>query len=584
VTASQPGRRDDDQAQQLPDGQALDAPGDDFNPRADPLKSDADLADLAERQALQGFRWAGGLGWHVYDQDSGAWSPVSENVVANRVKEFMQAMRVRCLEDELQAIGLGRDGKVHSDLAAAWASRSNAGRIFQIERLERGVCHASPGDFDRHRDLLNCRNGVLDLRTLDLLPHDPRYFFTKTTGVDYVPGARHPDITQALEAIPAEVRGYAQLRYGQALTGYTPPDDGVCVHYGSGANGKGAIMAAVLRAVGGYGALLPAQLLLADPRAHTTDLMTLRGVRVGYVDELPEEGQLSVQRIKVLSAPEITARHIRQDNVTFRNECSAFINTNYRPQVRETDLGTWRRLGVSWPYPYTFRKGHEGLPSASDRRGDPTLRQRVETDPDGARARAMLAWLAEGARRWYAGEPGRPERTMGEPPQLVRDFVDDWREACDLVYKFIRDALDFDPGAHVLATELFGEFRSWAQAHGHREWTDATLAARFEVHSECQSHNVTKGRVRSNATQGSPSRPSGAYQSTLPDQYTAWFGVRFRAAQNTKQQVVQGVQGFFGSPTFTASRKDYGRPLHTLHSPSLEYDWLALWNLADHNA
>ena len=38
--------------------------------------------------------------------------------------------------------------------------------------------------------------------------------------------------------------------------------------------------------------MLPSHLLLADPGAHTTDLMTLRGVRLGIIEELPEERTL----------------------------------------------------------------------------------------------------------------------------------------------------------------------------------------------------------------------------------------------------------------------------------------------------
>jgi len=53
---------------------------------------------------------------------------------------------------------------------------------------------------------MNCPNGVGDLITGKRLDHSPDYLFTKVAGAGWVPGARHPDIDQALEAIPAEVR------------------------------------------------------------------------------------------------------------------------------------------------------------------------------------------------------------------------------------------------------------------------------------------------------------------------------------------------------------------------------------------
>lgn len=68
------------------------------------------------------------------------------------------------------------------------------------------------------------------------------------------------------------------------------------------------------------------------------------------------------------------------------------------------------------PNPYTFRKPHEHIRDDNDRRGDPTLRERVKTDK-GERAAAMLAWLVAGAMRWYAGEPGRAPMTHGPAPE-----------------------------------------------------------------------------------------------------------------------------------------------------------------------
>src|SRR5262249_42137151 len=47
----------------------------------------------------------------------------------------------------------------------------------------------TPDDLDADPFLLNCRNGVLDLRTGQLGPHDPALLLTKITGAAYQPGA-----------------------------------------------------------------------------------------------------------------------------------------------------------------------------------------------------------------------------------------------------------------------------------------------------------------------------------------------------------------------------------------------------------
>lgn len=360
-----------------------------YSPLLDPVASDADMATAAAR-ALGSFRWAGGLGWSWYAEETGAWSSVPEEAVSEMVRRFMLVIAAVCNNASLRELGTGQDGKFFGELSRTWRKQASASRIFAVTRLARGIRYTDPAKFDAHPDLINCPNGVADLRTGKLLGHSPDYLFTKVTGAAWVPGARHPDIDKALEAIPDDVRAYAQLRYGQAITGHKPPDDVISVQYAPGENGKTTVMLAIQHAAGGYCAVLPAHLLLADPKAHTTDLMTLLGVRVGILEELPEEHQLSVARVKIASAPVITARHIRKDSVTFANACSLFISTNYRPGVRETDHGTWRRLEGLIPYPYTFRKPHEALRDGSDRRGDGTLRQRIEADAAGPAADRRL--------------------------------------------------------------------------------------------------------------------------------------------------------------------------------------------------
>jgi P4 family phage/plasmid primase-like protien len=514
-----------------PDGQPAEVPTDpeglgrNYNPLLDPVSSDADMATAVAR-ALGSFRWAGGLGWLGYRRETGDWAPAPEETVSELVRRFMLGMSVVCGTQAAREIADGKDAKFYDELARTWRKQASASRIFAVTRLVRGIRYTDPSLFDAHPDLCNCPNGVLELITGNLLDHDPDYLFTKVAGARYVPGYRHPDIEMALEAIPADVRSYAQLRYGQGLTGHKPPDDVISFQHGSGENGKTTIMTAIKHAAGGYCEVLPAHLLLANPEAHTTDLMTLHGVRFGIIEELPEEHHLAVTRIKISTASRITARYVHKNNVTFSNGCSLFISTNYRPQVRETDHGTWRRLEGLIPYPYTFRKPHEPIRDHDDRRGDPTLRQRVEIDADGLRAQAMLAWLAEGARRWYAGEEGRKPWTMGEPPRRVLGEVAEWRESCDLLYGYFADHLEWEPGAHVVSSDLLAAFNAWLKGRGHQGWSGELFASRFGAHSVVREHRVGKKRVRLGGKDGAPSRPSGMYLDEVSNQYSAWLGVK----------------------------------------------------------
>lgn len=604
----------------------------DASPFTAPLASDADLAQALAADTGGVYCWAGGLGWHRYREGRGTWEPVPEEMIAEVTRRWLLDHVSFLLEKSAKRAseGKAKDSDYYRGLAGEWHKRASAARIFAVVRLARGVMYADPAGFDAHPDHMNAPNGVIDLRTGQLLPHDPRWYFTQVTRARYVPGAAHQDVTMALQAIPDETRAYAQLRYGQAITGYKAPDDAIIFQLGSGENGKTTVVQMARKVLGGYAAVLPMRVLLADPQAHTTDLMTLR-TRVGFIEELPEEHHLSVNRIKVASSPEITARLIRRDNVTFANVCQLVVSANYRPLVRETDHGTWRRL-LPLAFPYRFRKPHEPIEGAADRRGDPGLRDRILADRDGKRGEAFLAWLVAGAMAWYAGATGREPMTMGALPQRVTRDAEEWRASCDLMHAYIADRLVFDRGSHVMASDLLADVNGFLAGRGHREWSEELLSSRFGGHSECQAKGVAKDRVRRTAS--GLSRPPGYQADAPPLRYRAWTGVRFRSTADDMAEMAaeghgeganssdggpdisdtsdetagQGGPGQVGQPTsFPVTRRDISAgtegvvpPVPQDHYQSISgqiaaanggqipapdgqmaYDWARLWEMAD---
>jgi putative DNA primase/helicase len=104
---------------------------------------------------------------------------------------------------------------------------------------------------------------------------------------------------------------------------------------------------------------LPDRVLLARSTDHPTELMTLRGARLGLMEEFPEPGHLNVKRLKdLLGTGEMSARYCGTDSVTWKPSHTPFVTTNYLPRVDESDDGTWRRL-VLLDFPYRYRQAHE---------------------------------------------------------------------------------------------------------------------------------------------------------------------------------------------------------------------------------
>jgi P4 family phage/plasmid primase-like protien len=529
--------------------------------QTDDAFTDARLAETIADDVLDGqFCWASGLGWMQWD--GRRWSECTDIAVT-------EAVRQHCLARfEEAARALREDSSENAKAAVTgWRSMLGAGRERAVVGLVKGIVERNARDFDRHPDLLNTPSGVVELETGDLLPHDPSLFLTKITGAAYAPGATHPDWSKALEALPEAERAYMQARYGQAITGYMTPDDVTPVCQGGGENGKSTLNETIGQAIGGYYLLVSDRVLMANPDAHPTELMDFQGARLAVLEETPEARRLDPQRLKrVIGTPRITARRIRQDSVTFEATHSLFISTNHRPNVEESDHGTWRRLTLV-RFPYRFRKPHERLEGPNDRHGDPGLRERCKADP--RVHEAALAWLVEGARKWYAAG-----RTMPEPPESVRAATWEWRVESDLVLQFFDDQLAPDNNRHVMSTDLLTSLNDWLAARGHRAWSEKTLAARFGSHDEIATHRIEKRRMRrSPELSRRPGASSTWIIDKVPDMYTAWTGLRFRedgenAPTSANATAVQGVQAGPVNRQIALTEGYPEHPAHPAHNPA----------------
>ncbi|WP_313478493.1 phage/plasmid primase, P4 family [Microbacterium sp.] len=387
----------------------------------------------------------------------------------------------------------------------------------------RGLLTADLSIFDAHPDLLNCTNGVVDLRTGDIAPHDAVLRFTKVTGVEYSPGALSEDWSAALQAVPEDVCDWLQERYGQAATGHMVSDDTLVIQQGNGSNGKSTIEDAISAALGDFAALIPEKALTGNSGDHPTDLMTLRGARLAVIEELPEGKHLPTKRLKdLVGTKRITARAMRQDFTTFDATHSLFVNSNYVPQVAETDHGTWRRLALV-RFPYRFVGPGERLLSIHDRPGDPGIRERL-TRPENLKA--VLAWLVWGAVRWY--ERGR---TFSETPASVVADTQAWREDADLILAYANARLIFDPSSAALSKEVYEDFSTWLTDTGRQTWNDATFTARLAGHELAEKNGLRKSKQRT-ASLDLAHRFGPSFSATVPIQAHVWNGIRFKREQD----------------------------------------------------
>jgi putative DNA primase/helicase len=482
------------------------------------------LSDLGAARYLRdyieslgsGVRYVEEMGFYLLDR--GVWRPDERQSVRTYAQEV--ADLVKSLADA--AFDVYRESNRDADKARAgrfWRyaehAQTSRGIDAMVRELQavRGV-PASPDEFDRHADLLATRNGVVDLRTGTLRPHDASLMLTRRVDLDFDPTAEAPRWLRFLdEVFPGEpdLPAYMRRLVGYGITGHTSEQCFV-VLWGTGANGKSVFTDTLTQVFRELTVTTPFQTFEERPTGGIpNDLAALKGARLVMAAE-GERGKPMAESVlkRVTGHDLISARFMRREFFEFRPTFLLLLATNHRPQFRGQDEGLWRRVKLV-PWVRYF---------APDER-DPYL-----SDALVAEAPGILAWAVRGAGEWY--------RDGLRDPDVIRAAVRGYREQSDVLGDFIGEGGRYlpDPAGRVPATTLFHDFQAWADEENFgdlRKWSSRAFYAaveergfeRVKSHGERMFVGLRRARPsdHADATVTATTPVTGAATPTSPSPY-----------------------------------------------------------------
>jgi putative DNA primase/helicase len=313
--------------------------------------------------------------------------------------------------------------------------------------------------WDSDETLMGVSNGVIDLRTGELLRGRPDLYITRRAPVAYNPGIRNVRWEQFIDFATGgdkELQEWLQKAAGYSLTGLRTYDIMFLV-YGPAGSGKNTLVEALVKAMGTsqYAWPLDSSILAqGDGQSHGSDLYhwaELRGRRLVWVDELPESERMKENSVKKLTgSSEISARSPGEKPFTFQSRAKLWITTNHRPII--SDDAMWRRIR---PVPMTH------VPE----KPDPDLKHYL-FDPEGGLP-AVLSWAVEGAIKLL----GSSERDALGWCSVVSDAAEIYRKNEDRIGFFLTEETKEADGASTPIKSLYAVYRVWSEERGERPMT-----------------------------------------------------------------------------------------------------------------
>ncbi|OOR06470.1 DNA primase [Bacillus mycoides] len=414
----------------------------------------------AERIAYyhgENVRYCNELEWLI-------WNGKHWHEDSKRQIEAITAKTLRALYGEAKAT----EDKYQSKMLHDWAKKCER-RTIRINSIldVRPMVSVKKKELDSHSFLFNCDNGVIDLKTGELLPHDRDWLLTKLSPIKYDRNAECPNWKAFLESIfkthtgeaDHELINYLQKAIGYSLTGVTK-EQVMFFLFGNGRNGKSTFINIIQDLLGDYGRQTNSDTFLKkrNDSGINNDVARLDGARFVSAVESEEGQQLSEALVKQITGGEkMSARFLRQEYFEFTPEFKVFFTTNHKPIVKGSDEGIWRRIML---IPFTITIPKDKI--------DYDLPDKLAKEMPG-----VLRWAVEGCMKWQAEGLRAPE--------AVKAATAEYREDMDILAPFIDENCTVNSSVRIEAKSMYENYTKWCYQNNELELKNRAFYRQLEV-------------------------------------------------------------------------------------------------------
>jgi P4 family phage/plasmid primase-like protien len=415
--------------------------GSDYN-----LTDDGNALRLVDRYGAH-LRHCSALGGWLY-WDGCQWKHGGDSEVYEQAGDVIREIAV-----EARQIG---EGSMRAALEqhAIKSERWERTRAMVSAAAVKRVVQARPDQFDSHPYLLNCLNGVIDLRTAVIHPNRAEDHCTRQTNLIYNPTANCPRFDQFMAEVFAgneTVIEFVWRAIGYSLTGDVR-EQVLFFCYGSGSNGKSTLFEVMRRLLGDYaGTAAPGLLIEKRGDRHPTEVAELKGMRFVSCVETGEGQRLAEELVKRLTGGDLMkGRFMRRDFFSFEPTHKLWLSANHKPTIRGTDWAIWRRIPLV-PFEVRFVDAERAKP------GEPVKDVELLNTLIGELP-GILAKAVRYAQEWC--------RDGLQIPTAVITATEKYKQEQDVLGGFLQDCCVLEDGAEEKSGDVYRVYAQWCRDNG----------------------------------------------------------------------------------------------------------------------
>ena len=283
--------------------------------------------------------------------------------------------------------------------------------------------------------LLSVKNGVIDLKSGNLLDRQPHHYFSYSLDIEYNTNSKFNDWNIYFQQVfqnDEEIINWLQYYLGYTLTGETSLQKFVIL-WGSGSNSK-SVLLGFLRKLLGKRLFHTFSIddLKDNDGGNRDSLYQAKDSRMAVVNETSISAKFDEELLKSMSGQDsITVSAKYKNAITYDPQFKFFIITNNKPQFDPEKEAIWRRV-ILVPFETKFKdKDSDDWNDILAKEGkmvnrDDNFLKELENNMEG-----LLYWLVQGSMRFYNEKETIPKR--------LQEVAKQYKQSCNTYLNWLQE-------------------------------------------------------------------------------------------------------------------------------------------------